>query len=248
MGHKARDHARTADEPEAQRAGGPARSNCIDTSFDVNTVIASVHYAGRMAETAPVGRRERKKAATRAAIVSAATEMFLERGFDQVSVREIADRADVSPTTVFTHFPQKESLVFHQEDEDRRQLLDAVRERPAGSSISHALAQHYRAEIDLLGSSSPEGELRRRLVTLTEKTPSLGDYAGRMWLRHEDALAMVIAEELHLPEPNDEIRIYARFALQIQLFTTDSADPIAALRAGFEILDQGWSQYVQRIG
>ncbi len=69
-----------------------------------------------MAEPETMGRRERKKAATRKAISDAATELFLERGFDEVSIREIAERADVSPTTVFAHFPSKEALVFDEDD------------------------------------------------------------------------------------------------------------------------------------
>ena len=81
-----------------------------------------------------VGRRERKKAATRASILEAATELFLARGFDEVSVREIADKADVSPTTVFAHFPQKEALLFYEEEEQRQRLVAAVRGRPACQS------------------------------------------------------------------------------------------------------------------
>ncbi|KJK57800.1 hypothetical protein UK12_14285 [Saccharothrix sp. ST-888] len=58
---------------------------------------------------APAGRRERKKAATRRALADAALRLFLERGYEQVGIREIADAADVSTTTLFKHFPVKEA-------------------------------------------------------------------------------------------------------------------------------------------
>jgi AcrR family transcriptional regulator len=186
------------------------------------------------------GRRERKKAATRALILQAAQDLFLDRGFDDVSVREIADKADVSPTTVFAHFPQKEALLFYEEDAQRERLVAAVRDRPDGQSISEALKVHYRSEFVAMWSGE-DGALRRRVMALMEATPALQDYASRMWLRHEDALAAAITDELGLPQPSDEIRIYSRFALQIQLLVTSEIDPM--LEAGFRILDQGWGQY-----
>ncbi len=186
------------------------------------------------------GRRERKKAVTRALILEAAQKLFLERGFDAVSVREIADKADVSPTTVFAHFPQKEALLFYEEDAQRERLVAAVRDRPDGLSISEALKTYYRSEFVSMWSGE-DGALRRRIMSLMEATPTLQDYAFRMWLRHEDALAAAITEEFGLPQPSDEIRIYARFALQIQLFVTSDTDPM--LDAGFRILDQGWVRY-----
>src|SRR5919108_5317652 len=90
----------------------------------------------------PVGRRERKKAATRQAIADAALELFLERGYDQVSIRDIADAADVSTTTVFKHFTGKEALVFDQDQDRESELITAVRQRAAGESIPHALRRH----------------------------------------------------------------------------------------------------------
>lgn len=194
------------------------------------------------ATQSPRGRRERKKAATRKAISDAATLLFLERGFDNVSIREIADKADVSPTTVFAHFPQKEALVFDEDDEQREQLMAVVRDRPAGTSISAALLGYYGAE--LLPPFDHDGALRREFMAFIDRTPALGDYAARMWLRHEDALAAVIAAEFGLAEPSDEIRAYARFVLQIQLLVTTSPTPIATLEAGFRVLDQGWESYV----
>lgn len=195
---------------------------------------------GMATELQQAGRRERKKAVTRASILAAAQELFLERGFDAVSVREIADRADVSPTTVFAHFPQKEALLFPEEDAQRERLVAAVRDRPDGVSLSEALKTHYRNEFVAMWSGA-DGALRRRVTSLMEATPALQDYASRMWLRHEDALAAAITEELGLPEPSDEIRVYARFALQIQLLVTSDTDPM--LDAAFGILDQGWSRY-----
>lgn len=191
-----------------------------------------------------VGRRERKKAATRASILSAAQDLFLERGFDAVSVREIADKADVSPTTVFTHFPQKEALLFYEEDSQRENLVAAVRERSAGTSISEALKAYYRVEYAAMWTGE-DAALRSRIMSLMEATPALQEYASRMWLRHEDALATAIADEFGLNEPSAEVRIYARFALHIQLLVTSENDPM--LDAGFRILDQGWDRYQDQI-
>lgn len=196
-----------------------------------------------MVDGPAVGRRERKKAATRAAIVDAATTLFLERGFDAVTVREIADEADVSPKTVFTHFPQKEALVFSDEAERHDRLVAAVADRKPGTTISEALKAHYLAEIAAM-KSGPQ----RRILTLMEDTPALVAYAERMWFRHEDALTAAITKEFGLSEPSDEVRFYVRFALHIQLIATREADPAPTINAGFRLLDEGWTHYQARKG
>lgn len=203
----------------------------------------SFRYAFHMDET--IGRRERKKAATRKAISDAATLLFLERGFDEVSIREVAEKADVSPTTVFAHFPQKEALVFDEDDEQREQLVTAVRDRAPGVSVSSALKSLYRGE--LLSLEDDHGEDSRLLfMEFVNRTPALRDYAARMWLRHEVALASVIAAEAGLSEPSPEIRAYARFVLQIQLLASESPTPGLEVDAGFRILDEGWEPYATR--
>lgn len=89
-------------------------------------------------EAAPVpseGLRERKKRATRAAIAAAATELFAARGFDAVTVADVARAAGVSEKTIFNYFATKEDLVFVAGGERRAALIAAIRDRPAGSSI-----------------------------------------------------------------------------------------------------------------
>ncbi|TDC28904.1 TetR/AcrR family transcriptional regulator [Kribbella albertanoniae] len=61
-----------------------------------------------------LGRRERKKQQTKAAISAVATQLFLERGFEAVTVAEVAQAADVAVQTVFNHFPAKEDLFFDE--------------------------------------------------------------------------------------------------------------------------------------
>lgn len=85
------------------------------------------------------GRRERKKAQVRQRISDVATMLFLRRGFDQVSVSEIAEAADVARPTVFAHFPRKEDLFFDRYPEVAGQLTQAIRQRPAGTSAVSAL-------------------------------------------------------------------------------------------------------------
>jgi AcrR family transcriptional regulator len=205
-----------------------------------------IHYAGGMSEAASPGRRERKKAATRKAISDVATVMFLERGFDNVSIREVADAADVSPTTVFAHFPQKEALVFDEDDEQRERLVAVVRDRPAGVTIHRALHEFYATEVRL--STEEHGDdVARAFMQFLNRTPALRDYAARMWLRHEDALASAIADDLGLPGPTAEIRAYARFVLQMQQLVSEADDPHGVLDAGFRVLGSGWDPVEERL-
>jgi AcrR family transcriptional regulator len=102
--------------------------------------------------TRGAGVRERRRQETRAKIVDAAAELFAERGFDTVSVMEIARRAGVVEKTVFNHFPVKEGLVFDADPPIRAALLDAVRRRPAGESVSAAAGSFVVAAVSLLGS------------------------------------------------------------------------------------------------
>jgi AcrR family transcriptional regulator len=96
--------------------------------------------------------REQRRLRTREAIVDAAAALFVERGFDHVSVMEIAQRAGVVEKTVFNHFPVKEGLVFEADPPIRAALLDAVRRRPAGESVAAAAGGFVVAAVSQLGS------------------------------------------------------------------------------------------------
>lgn len=85
------------------------------------------------------GLRERKKAATRQAISDIATRLFERKGFEQVTVAEIAAAAGVSVKTVFNYFGSKEELFFDREEELLESMLSTLRERPAGMTPTTAV-------------------------------------------------------------------------------------------------------------
>lgn len=186
-----------------------------------------------------MGLRERKKAATRKHISDTATMLFLERGFDAVSVREVAEAAEVSATTVFSYFPRKESLVFDEDDSQRDQLVATVRDRGAGVPILDALRDYFLAEISHM-QQHEDGSIRR-FLDFIDATPALAEYSQKMWLRHEDALADAIAADLGQEAPSADVRAVARFVLQIQLLALAAADPASTIRTGFDILERGWT-------
>ncbi|MGY1750634.1 TetR/AcrR family transcriptional regulator [Modestobacter sp. SYSU DS0511] len=99
-------------------------------------------------------KRELRRQQTREEIVDAAAGLFAERGFDAVSVQEIAQRAGVVEKTVFNHFPVKEGLVFEADPPMRGALLDAVRHRRAGVSAPAAAGGFVVAAISQLGSAA----------------------------------------------------------------------------------------------
>src|SRR3954468_14743992 len=101
------------------------------------------------------GLRERKKRAARESIAATARRLFAERGFDAVTVVEVAAAADVSEKTVFNHFATKEELAFAGRQERTEALVDAIRGRPAGppaiavSRAAPAAALEQLADDDL---------------------------------------------------------------------------------------------------
>ncbi|MEU8466564.1 helix-turn-helix domain-containing protein [Streptomyces sp. NPDC029006] len=186
-----------------------------------------------------MGRRERKKAATRQALADAALKLFLERGYDAVGVREIAEAADVSVTTLFKHFPDgKEALVFDQDTDREAALVAAVRDRPVGRSIPQALRQLLREESSRRVHSNPRFAEFLRLI---DTTPVLREYARRMWLRHENALAAAIAADTGLPADDAGCQALAHFALDAVTLVRGREDTEAALDRVFTLLDKGWT-------
>ncbi|MEU4543465.1 TetR/AcrR family transcriptional regulator [Nonomuraea dietziae] len=191
---------------------------------------------------AQVGRRERKKAATRQAIADAALRLFLERGYGEVGIREIADAADVSTTTLFKHFPVKEALVFDEDSDQETRLLAAVRERPKGQSIPAALREHALTT-RLAAAGSDAGFTA--FTDLVAGTPALRDYAQNMWLRHTAALAQAIAEESGLPAGDPICAALAHFALEAPRAAYAHDNPRKAITRAFDLLEHGWSALAQ---
>ncbi len=94
------------------------------------------------------GLRERKKRQTRQYISDVATGLFLERGFDAVTVAEIAEAANVSVNTVYNYFPAKETSSSTARRAWPTQLARWVRGRDAGESAARAVLRELRAEVE----------------------------------------------------------------------------------------------------
>ena len=204
---------------------------------------ATFGYARPMTDP-PVGRRERKKAATRQAIADAALRLFLAHGYDQVSIRDIAEAADVSTTTVFKHFSGKEALVFDSDEDRESQLIAAVRGRAAGQGIPDALREHV-LKTWLPIAAHPQWA---DFAALMESTPALRAYAERMWTRHTAALAAVIADEVGVGHDDLGCVALARFVLEVPALTRGSQDRRAAVEAVFDLLTHGWEHPAEAVG
>jgi AcrR family transcriptional regulator len=149
---------------------------------------------GRKAAPGP-GRREIRRQETRARIVDSAAELFEARGFEAVSVVEIAAHAGVVEKTVFNHFPGKEALVFDADPPMRAALLAAVRRRPAGESVSAAAGSFVVSAVTLLGApEAADGVARMAHIIRGSRTLQVREreILGEL----TDSLAALIAEEL----------------------------------------------------
>ncbi|GAA3019142.1 TetR family transcriptional regulator [Streptomyces drozdowiczii] len=92
---------------------------------------------------APMSLRERKKRLTYQAVSDAAIDLFLRRGFDKVSVAEVAAAADISKPTLFRYFPAKEDLALHRFADHEDEAARVITARPSGTTPLAALRAHF---------------------------------------------------------------------------------------------------------
>ncbi|MEU3265521.1 MULTISPECIES: TetR/AcrR family transcriptional regulator [Streptomyces] len=184
----------------------------------------------------PSGRRERKKAATRQKIADTALRLFLERGYDDVGIRDVAAEADVAVTTLFSHFPAKEALVFERDQGFERGLVRAVADRAPGEPLIPALRQEIHALVR--HCTAPEAAPVRSLI---ESSPALRNYEESMRLRHADSLAAAIAADLGVPETSTACRTIARFAIDAYALACEAAEPGDAVDEVFRMIEAAWS-------
>jgi AcrR family transcriptional regulator len=142
------------------------------------------------------GLRERKKEQTRQLIAETARQLFAERGFERVTVAEIARAADVSDQTVFNYFPTKEDLVYWRLGSFEEELLATIRDREPGESALAAFGRFVREPRGMLASY--DKETRERLAALTRmisESPALLAREQQIFARYTDNLAALLAEE-----------------------------------------------------
>ncbi|MFF0387964.1 TetR/AcrR family transcriptional regulator [Kitasatospora sp. NPDC004615] len=135
-----------------------------------------------------MGLRETKKQQTRTAIADAALPLFLERGFDQVTVAEIARHVGVSTNTVFNYFATKEDLFFDRQHEVEQQLATVVRERPPGTCPVAALRDDLRTAIGRADLTPGSATFHRTI----EASPALRAREREIADRAETALAAAL--------------------------------------------------------
>jgi AcrR family transcriptional regulator len=141
-----------------------------------------------------LGLRERKKEQTRRQIAATAARLFAERGFDAVTVADVAREADVSTGTVFNYFPTKEDLFYSEMELFEERVLDAVRGRPAGESV---LAGFQRVVLDGIPrlATDDTGDVISTAAEIVASSRSLQAREREILARRTEQLAALIAEE-----------------------------------------------------
>ncbi|MFD1939224.1 TetR/AcrR family transcriptional regulator [Nonomuraea mangrovi] len=187
--------------------------------------------------------RERKKLETKRHIAEVALRLFVERGFDQVTIAEVAAAADVSVNTVYNYFKVKEDLVIPPVSRDR--LAAIVRGRPAGSSAAGAILATLRDELRRRDRSIGLTEGFGRFVEMARAAPTLSARLAGLAEQMVDELARVLAEEGGA-EPGDPTPslvaeqlgwVHAHVLREIGRRTAEGQDPSAIATATLERLD-----------
>jgi AcrR family transcriptional regulator len=172
-----------------------------------------------------LGRRERKKLRTRALIQKEALRLFLEKGFEATTIEEIAEAADIAPSTFFNYFPTKEDVVF-QDDLDPV-LLEAINVEPAGLG---PIAVLRKAIHQVFSQLTPEQNtiFRRRLALMASNSTLRAAFLNQSASQLDEIVA-VIAGRAGRSSDDFAVRNLAGALLGVMIatFLTAAKDPDA---------------------
>lgn len=139
------------------------------------------------------GLRDLKKTRTRRLIADTAARLFAERGYEQVTVSEIARAAEVAEQTLYNYFPTKEQLVTDREQQIQQRLSGMIRQRPAGTSPAAAIRDFVLEAVSAIRGGPPE-MVRGTLGYLAAISPAVNRLALELTDRQATALAAAIGE------------------------------------------------------
>ncbi|MGV9311335.1 TetR family transcriptional regulator [Streptomyces sp. NPDC003691] len=152
------------------------------------------------------GLRERKKQRTRDALARAALELFATKGFEETTVDEIAEAADVSQRTFFRYYASKLEVAFAVQDVVEEHFVGELRSRPPGENPFEALRNSALAGWDTVEETIAEivpVDLHMRTYLVIESTPALLAAHLRRSLATEEKLSRIIAEREGLDVDTD---------------------------------------------
>jgi AcrR family transcriptional regulator len=151
-----------------------------------------------------LGRRDRKRLATRSGLAAIALELFAERGFDAVTVNDIAERADVDPSTYYRHFGSKEAVIFSDLGDHTGRLGDAIRSEPPGLPILETMRA---ATKDLAAILMVDVDNERHRAALIESSPSVRAHGLVLRETLIGEVSVAVAERMGV-DPADDGRPY----------------------------------------
>jgi AcrR family transcriptional regulator len=206
------------------------------------------------------GLRERKKAQTRQQIADVARRLFLQRGFDAVTVSEIARAAEVAEKTVFNYFPSKEDLFYGRLEVFEEELLAAVREREPGATVLVAFREFVNKQRGALQMEDEKAATKRlrEINRVISESPALLAREREVLDRYTDSLAQLIAKETRAREGAVEPRVAASALIDVhriliayvreRTLAGDSAPEIsrgvrAQSKRAFALLEGGLADY-----
>jgi AcrR family transcriptional regulator len=212
-----------------------------------------------------MGLREHKKHQTRQLIAETAWRLFADRGFEQVTVAEVARQAQVAVATVFNYFPTKEDLFYYRLEAFENRLIDAISTRAEGESVLVAFRRYLLDSGGLLAqveAGDPEALERLRTVNrVIAASPVLLAREQRTIARTADALAALLAAETDAPGRDLRPQIAANALVGVQRALVDytrrrvladeeltrlAADVRGLGRRAFALLEHGLGDYAIR--
>jgi len=172
----------------------------------MNTMAATAHRTTTSSSPGPQpGLRERKKMKTRIAIRDATYRLIEEQGYDATTIEQIAEAAEVSPSTVFRYFPTKEDIVLT--DEYDPVLEEELRARPADEPWFDSLRYVVRKAIGLEAAEKPDvTRLRTRLMV---EVPAVRSRMMESMSVTGRLLCRVIGERTGRDPESLEVRVFA---------------------------------------